>query len=108
VIEPTVGLDVSGEGRYEWLSSGHKPFQDSRFECFSVIASRTGGSFAHLQECEFEYISSIKAYQLSNMDDILLLASCQTLQKTRIGFYKLHKYSMFSSNAKVESTIRPY
>jgi hypothetical protein len=31
MIESTVRFDIPGEWWYEWLSLGHKPFDDGRF-----------------------------------------------------------------------------
>lgn len=45
IIEPPVRLDVLGERWYDGLTSGHKPFEDGRFEGLSIVPLCTRGPF---------------------------------------------------------------
>lgn len=84
MIEPTVQFDILGEGRYKWLSSRHKPFQDSRFKGLGIITLRTRRSFTQLQDHKYVNLEVLKTYQFSDLNNVLLLAVCQTFQKTGI------------------------
>jgi hypothetical protein len=79
MIKPMIRLDILGEGWYDYLSSGHEPFKNSRLQSFCIVASRTGSPFTQLQNGEYDKLIVSKTYQFSHMDNILLLAHGQMI-----------------------------